>query len=292
MERDTHVKTKDPEAGALLPVLERIAGALERIGDTSESMSRMADTVERLEALAQRYERLQKMAIWTDRFSKLESIITPDKLDTMKTMIDEFVLVEYRVEKFRELGVDGFEIWLKKILTTQRTYEYLFFARTVGDWPLAIGAGKNAPTRSPESLLDEDYAVFKWVHELVWDRDFRMVHLRQCTFYRDFAELVNAALLQQAKIARSKKQKILADEMELTTQTSRALVEFDRLHALPESSPERQAEFQFIIEKSGDPSNFQSFLYFWVTYPNRSQTKAPKFNPGPLLQFTPRKPKK
>lgn len=262
------MKPVDSNMDALLPVLERIAGALERIGQSSDSFEKISGALDRLEAVAKRYERLQRIAIWNERFSTLETIITPDKLETMKTMIDEFVWKEYREQQFRALGTDGFELWLRKILTIQRIYEYMMMTTHLGEWPETIRTGKSRPKRATKDLQDEDYAVVKWLRELVQVEDFRMVHYRQGAFYPNFSRLVNAVLLEMADRYSEDGDSTNAEILKRAATDNGAAVAFDEFTNLPERSTEKQRISEFIRSKGEDPHDFDGFRLIWATYPD------------------------
>jgi len=283
--------TKSEPDNPLLPVMERIAVALERIGQSSDSLEKIAGAIDRLEAVAQRYERLQRIAIWNERYATLETIITPDKLETMKVMIDEFVWKEYREKQFRTLGLDGFEQWLRKILTIQRVYEYMMMTTHLGEWPETLRTKTSRPKRKLKDLNDEDYAVVKWLREMVLDEDFRMVHYRQGAFYPRFSALINSALLEMAERCDKDGDEVSAEVLKRAAMDNGAAVAFDDFTNLRDEDPEKQRISDFIRSKGEDPYDFEGFRLIWATYPSWTDRMGPKPKQGILVDFSTREEK-
>lgn len=277
---------------ALLPVLERIAGALERISQSSDSFEKIAGTLDRLEAVAKRYERLQRITIWNERFSALETIITPDKLETMKTMIDEFVWKGYREYKLRNLGEDGYELWLRKILVIQRIYEYMMMTTHLGEWPKTIQTGTSRPKLATKDLQDEDYAVVKWLRELVQVEDFRMVHYRQGAFYPNFSRIVNTVLLEVAKRHREVGNTNTAEKLKRAATESGAAVAFDEFNHLPEKSAKKRRISHFIRSNGEDPNDFDGFQLIWAMYPDWKNDSELTSGQSKVVNFPDGKPTK
>lgn len=156
------------------------------------------------ESLASHFD-LKITTQWMERYERLDDAVTKDSIKSMKAMIHEFITKEHSAEILIARGADGFDRWIEQLLITQRIYEYLLFVN---------GFIRAFP--SPDRFPDGEFAARRWLRELCWRNEFRIVHIRQGGYYPDFTRVANKALLREARRADS-----FADSFEVLVKESR-----------------------------------------------------------------------
>jgi hypothetical protein len=246
------MKPEDP-TGVLLPVLERIAAALEKIDS-------------RLEGL----ERFERTARWYDQFLQLTTAVSDDSVATMKTDGLEAVPLHYLNEmkaKFNENSPE-LEAWFRKVLFFQRIYEYLFATIAYSNWSRVLFEEDKAQRLELiAGLRDEEHAVLRWIQELVRDPDFRMVHVRQGQYYPKFALIVDKVLDQAAIAAVERGEARLAKEIRTAQDWAKSEIEFDAFCKLDPADPNCRHIRDFIQSKGYNPSKKEDFRFIRVNFP-------------------------
>ena len=147
---------------------------------TKDPITRIADALEGM-------LKMNTITLWMQQYTRLDAAVTADTLASMKIIIDEFILPEYKFDLRRNLSDGEYDEKLKIILMKQRIYEYLLF---VHNFQAAF------PTK--EVFPDAHAAAARWLRELVTDRDFRMVHMRQGVFYPNFTAKIQQTIRAEA----------------------------------------------------------------------------------------------
>lgn len=250
------MKPVDSNMDALLPVLERIAGALERIDSRLGSI-----------------ERFNKISKWYDQFLKVTTSVSAESIATMKTAVLETVPHHYLTEESQKLSGEELEQWYRKLVFFQRIYEYLFATTSYSDWPRALYAKDKAEERELlEGLRDEEYSVLRWIQELVRDADFRMVHVRQGQYYPRFAVIVDRILEHAANTADERGEKELSAEIRTIRHWAKSEIEFGEFCKLDQTDTTHKRICAFIQAKGYNPHKKEDFRWVWVKFPNFQET--------------------
>lgn len=216
-----------------------------------------------LERIANALEGILKLggiSLWMYQYSRLDEVITPEKLASMKAMIHEFIHPEYLQLLRKKLSDQEYEERLKSILMKQRIYEYLLFIHNYRDV-------FEAHTLFPDAYHASD----RWLEELVSQRDFRMVHLRQGGFYPDFSSVVNAALIKVAdRLEKSAIGESRASTVQQMRKAAKWFTDVGKEYA-EYKKKRRKAPLEYArIEEAGRklgcaiPLSPESFQFLWV----------------------------
>lgn len=246
-------------------VAERTASALERI----------ASSLEKVSTSLQSMERFGRISKWYDQFLRLTVSVSPESVETMKTQVLEAVPRFHLEEKSKGLDPSQLETWMKKLVFFQRVYEYLFATTSYSEWPRVLFAESQEEKVLLESLRDEEYSVLHWIHELVRDEDFRMVHLRQGEYYPKFALIIDRVLDRAAKTAMKRGEDVLSKRILAVRNWAQSSLAFDAHRKLDVQSEEYSKVRAFIQSKGLNPDKREDFRLAWVIYPDFKDDEIP-----------------
>lgn len=229
-----------------------------------DAFDRIANSLEKVSKTLDGFLDLGVITVWMANFRTLHDTVKPETLETMKTMLSEYVSPAHAAELLQTEGLDNLDQKLKRVLTRQRFYEYLLFTHML-------------EKRLPGRFTDAEKAVGTWLKDLCHDRDFRLVHARQSAYYPEFSEVVNEALMAEAEAVRerglgeSEPEKViealrLGESMERAASKSRAdNIYQNQYRNLPPDSDERRLYDAIAYKKRlAVPLSKDDFIHIWL----------------------------
>ena len=253
---------KDREEKSESTDLKRIADALERLATAQEQsvakLKPLGSVAHQLKNVSESLEGFYKLGFqtaWYTQYRRLDDAVNPAALESMKTMLEEFMTHEYSAQILRGGGADTLDHRLKRLLMKQRVYEYLLFTSDLA----TINTG---------FFPDAGDAVERWLKELAYDHDFRMVHVRQGSYYPEFSEKVREAFLASAQAAEERGEHVASEMIRRVVEISKADAAFEQYAKLDSDNPLRQ-RYERIAAANflKVPMGRRTFQHFWLHYP-------------------------